>query len=583
MPSEIGGYRADTPTIADLLGASTVAFEIPSFQRSYTWGRAQIDELFADLFEYDSSWLRGTEKENPYFLGAVVLAGPKVLDGQQRLVTVSILLALLSERLRAAKEDTTEIDRCVFSKEQGGPRRLKLTLQPDDRRAFEEVLQDPTPVADPKSDKPSGLKGRDLDAFKRHPIVVATQRAAAGLDGSSEEPGLLRRAEAAGLDHPKALNGLARRLLYGVWFVTIDATEEVSAFRLFETLNDRGLDLSAADLVKNKIFQQSGPYRADVEGAWRQTLESVRGEIVDFLRHYWTAFYELVRHEQLYEAVRRHIENLSPEQTRDFALALRDAADIYESFIRPASGPWSQTTSDILTRLLAYRARSCRPALLVASQLGEPTFSRLAQAAEVVSVRHTLVGDKNRNVIERTYYELATSLRKNSSDQEMVAILSNIMPKDDEFRDDFATSDVKTPTAGWREILVRINDEKYVGTGETKTSGASRVHVEHLLPLEPSGEALQEAGFTTEENSSAALYARRIGNLTLLAGKKNQMASNSPFSKKLPILKTSKLAMNQPIVTVNGSDRDVWNAEAIESRSREMAEIAVELWAWPPR
>lgn len=585
MPKEIGGYTADTPTVSEMLGNDTVTLVIPAFQRTYSWSRNQIDELLSDLYEYDQHWLDDDYKAEPYFLGAIVTAKDSVLDGQQRLATVSLLLAILGERLRAANQNTAAIDKCLSSQELGGPPTLKLRLQEDDRFAYEQLLASPTAAADESSPVPTSLQAKDLRAFKKHPLVVAARQLISALDsaGGRSGTGLLADAHARGFDQKAGLLRLAQRLLYGVWFVLIGASDESAAFRLFETLNDRGLDLSAADLVKNKLLERSGAYRPEVEETWKDVVESVRPEMVDFLRHYWVAFHSLVRHEQLYREIRKHIESLTPEQIRDFANSLSSSANTYRSLMVPRLGPWDPATATTLERLLAYRARSCRPALLVAAKAGEERLRSIASAAEVVSVRHTLVGDRNRNVIERTYYDLATALREKGAAADVVGILGKIVPTDEEFRKDFREADVPTATAGWREILARLNDEHYVGTGETRIADSSKVHIEHLLPLKPSATALAESGFKPEDAAEAGLAARRIGNLTLLAGRKNQAASNQEFSKKQPILKTSKIAMNVEIAQkADGSDRPKWDLSAINERADRLADAAVKIWAWPP-
>jgi hypothetical protein len=560
MPSN-QSYQVAEHRVDALFAPDSVAFQIPMFQRRYAWGTEEVSDLLADLYgEYD--WLDDRSVNQPYFLGSIVLAkgnGPDiVLDGQQRLTTISLLLAVLKEKLMLfGSSGAHDIQKYLQAGKLGEPKSPKIRLQPEDAEAYATLINEPSKSTSPEIKK----------TLLAHAVRKITERVNEYLKWAQER----------GTSEPDAVENMAKRVLYGVEFVGITAPSEAEAFKLFETLNDRGLPLNAADLFKNKLFAQCGErYLEEARQIWGDVTEIVgEAEVISFLRSYWIAFYDSVRKDRLYNAVRDELNKLRPVEALEFAESLKSAAQIYQHIANPdpKTCPWGSETGERLYRLLIFRARTARPVILACAKSETSFVPELVAACEVATVRYSMVAELNPNQLERAYNKLCQSLRKSPGDfkTEVYSVLKPLIPSDEEFENKFAFVEISGHTPPWREIYVRLN--QLISTGETAILGPSRVHLEHILPLNPSREALIEAQLTSEE---AKDLVNSIGNITLLSGRKNQAISNKPFSFKQPVFASSEIALNRSI-----SMQSRWGRKEIEDRALELAKLAVKAWGWP--
>jgi hypothetical protein len=546
-----GSYRVETRRIEELFDARSVYFAVPDFQRSYAWSPDEVTELLDDVYDDDG---RGAARST-YFLGSIVLAGDDpflVLDGQQRLATVSLLLAAIADRLLPLHAEHGQHLRNMLLGGRFGERlQPKLTLQPGDRELFRALLDapsDPGPGREPLR--------RALAAIQRH------------IDA------MLERRRARGATDKSSLVELGRRVLNEVELVQIVAPTESDAFRLFETLNDRGLPLNAADLIKNKLFARAGRELADVKSAWRQTLESTGPEeILAFLRYYWAAFYGSVRKDALYEAFGERLEGLDEVEALALASDLAESAELYAAIALPSRARrWDSDTNDALQRLVDLRVRSCRPLLLAVARRTEPDIARVVTLCETVAVRYLVVGGYP-SVLERAFEDACRRLATPAPADVEAAVreaLRAVVPRDEDFEAAFASRRVPRVGPADRALLLRLN--AFGASGETSVRGAREVHVEHVLPRNPSRRALEEAALSLDEASE---LSEHVGNLTLLSGRRNVSISNAEFSSKRAAFEESEIALNRWIAM-----RTRWGRAEIEQRDRVLARIACAAWPW---
>lgn len=564
--SKTQSYQVAEKRVEDLFAPGSVAFEIPVYQRRYAWGTDEVAALMADLYADDTAWLHRAEDAEPYFLGSLVLQKPEhetdaelVLDGQQRLTTISLLLATLLYKLKAhGNKRAHMLERYLEAGRLRDPQRKKIRLQEEDRKVYERLIDDP-----------SAHESREL---KHTALARAVRTIFTNLDI------FLKQAAEAGVPENEALEKMAERVLYNVEFVRITAVSASAAFRLFETLNDRGLPLNAADLVKNKLFAQCAPrHLDDARQIWREISEWVDDtEIIHFLRYFWIASQQSVRKDRLYDVVGKHLSTLEGVRALGFAQKLRDAAKLYRSIASPkdSPNPWSAEVREGLMRLVSFRARSCRPALLACGLIHPTAMPGIVKACEAVTVRYSLIAEKNPNALERAYDKFCRELSPDVEPLEIFeSCLGALVPPDEAVVKLFPDVEVSSTTTVWREVLVRLNE--MVATGETRVEGADKVHVEHVLPRSPSLQALEESGLSAER---AEELAANIGNLTLLSGRRNQAISNRSFSAKKPVYEASDIALTRKL-----GQYERWGEAEIRARAKDLAKLAVQAWPWPPR
>lgn len=555
-------YDVETTTIEKLLKVSSVSFNIPPFQRRYAWTDDQVSELVSDLLD-DQMWLTNNSRKVPYFLGSIVLSqegdGFSVLDGQQRLTTTSLLLAVLKDRLeKQGYRDASQLGDCLVGGKLGEPKTPKIRLQPKDKEVYEVLITNPT----------SSI----VDKHKKHSLCNAFITINEIINKYT------KNAEENKIPLIDVYQSMAMTIMYKVEIVKIVAPSEGAAFQLFETLNDRGLALNAADLIKNKLFARCGDrWINNAIDAWQETVEMIgQKDIVGFLRHYWIAFEGPIAKAKLYDKFSDQLNELNPSQSAKLAKQIRLSAEIYRYFVNPnlPGCSWDTEVIEGLQRLVAFGTRSHRPALLLCIDQRPQDFPFLVRACEAIVVRYLTVGQGRTNYIDKTFANLCTKLKNNpdSLNNILIEIFEDI-PNDKEFTKLCKQIEVRRTTPAWRQFFVRLND--FVSTGETRIEGSQKVHIEHILPQTPSQDALSESKLT---NKKAESLMKRIGNLTLLSGKKNRKLQNKPFSNKRPAFETSEIALNKWIAS-----RSTWGKAEIEERSAVLTELAIKAWPWPPQ
>lgn len=559
-------YKVEALTVEELLSQDSVSFAVPKFQRNYAWKGEEIEQLLDDLYD-EEFWLGEKSGDTPYFLGSLVLAKDNdaslILDGQQRLATISLLLAILKQKLEECNfKEAIKIERYLVSGKIGQKQSPKIKLQTNDSEIYVKLVNDPQKYNVPE--------------FKGSILAQAVRKIYDNLNNYAE------RIVGHRISPTEVYQGMLHKLLYNVEFVSITSPSENDAFKLFETLNDRGLALNAADLIKNKLFAQCAQQDMDdVISAWGNIVETVgENEIVHFLRYFWIASKDFVRKRRLYDVYRKHFDGLSGQDVGLFALQIEEAAQKYQDIANPnpKNCPWGRDVGETLQRLVQYRARSCRPALLACAIFRRDVsdMKYLVLACESITVRYSIVGEKNPNQLEALYADLCKTIRDNPG-RSVKELLSNNdlfkdIPNDKEFAALFTNAQVNSVTTGWREILIKLN--MMLSTGETKVESANKVHIEHILPQKPSAKVLNEAGLITTVEANELIY--KIGNLTLLLGRKNRENSNRPFSQKKPNFESSEIVLNRIVAKAIK-----WGKDEIEDRSKTLADLAIKAFPWP--
>ena len=253
---------SDTPSISSLL--SNTRYNIDYYQREYRWERKQVAQLLDDLFSAFLEWYKDgherTEVEHygQYFLGPIILnrreSVKDIVDGQQRITTLSLLLIALRRRIQDEEQRNT-IANLVVTTKYG---RRTFTLDVDERAPCMEVL----------------YTEQSFDPDSQDPVVRAT------LD--SQDPSvrniLDRFADVeelldGGLE-PSAVPHFADWLMYRVMLVTVVATSEADAYTIFETMNDRGLRLTAPEMLRGYLLSriEAPADRSAASDVWKQRV-----------------------------------------------------------------------------------------------------------------------------------------------------------------------------------------------------------------------------------------------------------------------------------------------------------------------
>ena len=535
---------------------------IPDYQRSYSWNIDEVGELWDDI---DKAIRIGARE---YFLGSVVTTttnSPRqqVIDGQQRLATVSLFYAAMRDIFRKARSDerATEVERDFLGRKNMASRELEpnLRLNAEDNDIFQRL------VAGERSSANSGT------------TRISHKRLVAAYD-------LLRmRLESLIVGRPAEswqapLVEWHQYVLKQAKVIEVHVSNENRAFVIFETLNDRGLNLSTADLLKGHLFGISGSRIEECKLAWAQSMipfvgQSETADADTFLRHYWASTRGVARVKALFSEMRNTVD--SEQQAVDMAKDLARSAPLwYGMFDRDAEywRPFDDRTKSALETLSSLNVEQCRP-LLLAAMRSLPPREVLVLLGLVLSwsIRWFVVGGGSAGVTERLYAETAREVSEGvvSSAIEIAARFSDRVPTDRDFRTVFATQTVRR---GWLARYYLVALEKTV-SGEAQpelvpNTDKAQVNLEHVLPK--NAIATDWPAFSPDELNDMKLM---LGNMVLLREADNNSLGNGGFQSKRAALAASELKLTKEV----GVEPD-WTPERIRARQDRLAGLAVATW-----
>lgn len=547
-----------------LEGVSTVLktrrFKVPAYQRSYAWEREHVESLLNDI----NDAIRN--RENEYFLGSVVVTGPvnqryEVVDGQQRLTTVSLLIAAIKdifmrdgdiEVVSSIRSDfLASTDRKTKEKEP------KLVLNEIDNELYQELIEN---IPNVDADRFTRQSHRRLIEAARTVFAYMEQLCAKSKDAEDD------------------LHTWLDYLETNLKVIVVSAPDDSNAFIIFETLNDRGLELAISDLLKNYLFHKSGDKIEETKNRWLSmvaVLESASDDplVVTYLRHFAMSRYGLVREKELFGVIKRKIT--SKKGALQFSTDLRDTAKTYSALINTDHEFWTKfdpTVRDCAAALNLLGMTQIRPLLLAILERFDATQVRKAfEKLEAVAVRFQIVGGVGGGTLERIYSETAKSVSegKLTTASDIVKAFTTL-PVDSAFEQAFAVASISKQNLA-RYYLRNLEEGVAASVEECEkvpSKDTGRVNLEHVLPL-TLGEEWQDIWLADD----ARAFQRRLGNLALMSAKINSTVGNDSFSAKKSAYKKSSFHFTKMLNTF-----DQWNKTSIEVRQKEMAKVAVKVW-----
>jgi hypothetical protein len=544
---------------------------VPFYQRSYSWQEKQVSEFFHDL-DYS---IRHHEAE--YFLGSLVMtqsddAQPAdVVDGQQRIATAMILLAAWRDYFHSVSDTDRVVDfenTFLLEKEfQTQTTIPKLKLNDVDRDYFDRRVLE----------RPDSAKRKTATEAKlvkdSHKLIKAASEFLA--ERVKEKVGLCHG------DNTKIIETAGKWrnfMINGARVIWVTVRNESSAYVMFETLNDRGLELSKADLIKNFLLSKSKTRVHEVLNRWvsMQSSLEVGGEeedlIVTFIRHYWSSVHGATRERELYEEIKKDIKDDAPKA---FELAdnLSDDATRYAA-IRSASltfwDDYGDASKSVYT-LNQFQLKQIRPLLLaiLSKMKKKQHVERCLMLLVRCSVRLLIFGGLRGGRIEEEYTKAAVQIRENKirNATELLAALRKVVPNDAQFKTAFANASVSKAYLG-RYYLRAI--ERYLqhdDEPEWIPNDEKAITLEHILPENPSSD------WKLSDEIVEANY-KKIGNLTLLKKRiNNKDVANGIIAIKAPFYEKSEYELTKKLKNFT-----TWGAEEIAKRGNDLAELAIKTW-----
>jgi len=547
---------ASRKTVHQLL-SSHGSITVPHYQRSFSWTNEETDEFWSDIHDVVLSG------EQNYFFGSMVFIQKgtndmEVVDGQQRLATVSLLFAVVRDAYEASDDKESK---GIVESEYLCTRDLRtktgrpvIVLNETDNSLFQQLV--------------TGSSLEEIKSISNDTAKPESHRLLAKAYLNLREKVRVYSSDFAKKDAlAEIVEGIADKL----FIVHITTGDDDAAFVLFETLNDRGVDLSLADLLKNYLFSKAGARLRDFRHRWTE-MSALIGQqrMTQFIRHDWMSHYGKIRERELYARIKGSLRTAT--QAAAYLEELRGSAEVYSALGNAGHEMWEKRPAqfrDNLRTINLFKIVQCFP-LLMACQSEKVSFiEKVASWIVALSIRYSIIGGRGTGNLETILAKACTAVRKQKCKAEQVkTILKEIYPEDGEFGASFAAKTLTKPDI-IRYLLGAIERRK-ASTNEVLPN-VEELTVEHIFPKKPSADWDKIRAATPDIED----YGNRIGNLTLLDVPMNSRAANSGFDDKKKVYRTSKLAITNGL-----AKRQDWGVTQIEQRQKELASVAAEIWCF---
>lgn len=360
--------------------------------------------------------------------------------------------------------------------------------------------------------------------------------------------------------------------------VAVYAANDADAFTIFETLNDRGRELTIADLLKNYLFSRAKDDIDSVQKNWmdcRAILEEYieEKEFVTFLRHYWSSVHGSTREKELYKDIKANIT--SKAQALQFSENIRDAAKLYGAILSDKAEFWKgyrASDRNNVQLMMRLKLEQHRPLMLAILQhLTATEIKKVLPFIISWSVRGLISGIMGKGAAETTFCDAATKIRKGEIKTlaQLRTHFRSFVPTDKQFQNDFEV--YRTNNNGLARFLLLGIERGLSGQKQPElvpNDLADELNLEHILP-----KRAKVAEWPKFEPDEIGFHSLKLGNMTLLKERDNAKLGNRSFATKKPVLAKSKLNLNKTF-----KQKTKWEQSDIVARQKRLAEAAVKVW-----
>jgi hypothetical protein len=557
--------NAKTTSFLDLIGIGKT-FRVPQYQRDYSWQEEAWEDLWTDILA-----LRG-DPDAAHYMGALVVEAKsdreyQIIDGQQRVATLSVLALAIIDRLQTLAREGVD-----------APANSERAQTLRDR-----FIGDKDPVSLTHSSKLK-LNAADDGFFQDHLVQLRAPLSVRSLSASnallwkcfawfSAKIGALAGLAESGTELARLLSETVARQLI---FIQITVEDDFSAYTVFETLNARGLELSATDLLKNYLFSRVSA-KTDLESLqrrWLKLMSTVRQDrFPNFLRYHLLCEEAGIRQQRLFKIVRDKVKS-----ARDvFALldALERRAELFTALGDSTHSYWLDLPEarPFVRELQLFGVRQPTPLFFACwEKLSRADFTRVLKLVSVLTFRYSVIGGLNPNKLEMAYHQAAKAVLEGAVTS-LAGIhekLAEIHVSDEKFQRDFAETILSTHGSNRKlakYILTRLEADRSGLSVDPETDAGS---IEHVLPENPA--AIWDASIPAA-SWPAQIY--RLGNLTLLEATVNRQLGNSAYPDKVKAYGQSRYLLTQDLAALAP---DEWTVPLIEERQRQLAARAAHIW-----
>lgn len=544
-------------TFSELMSNST-RYVVPRFQRDYSWEQEQWEDLWNDIQELG--------EEGAHYMGYIVLQQKEknkyeIIDGQQRLATLTLLILAYMSKLQSFINDG--IDKAdnqerldEISKRHIGVKNLitlgvdsRLTLNRNNKAYFKNICDTLEPANPRQITRSNHFIRRSFEFFSS--IINSTN----------------------GLDIAKHIEKFTSSLV----FTKIVVQDGINAYKVFETLNARGVMLSTPDLIKNYIFstiaQTGGVTDAELDELdekWTGIIAQLGEQnFTDFVRYLYNSEHPFVTKKELFKKVREQYQ--TPQSASAYLASLVSNAALYTSLLNPYEEWWNSIDQKYLEAkpyLEAFKLFAIKqPNIILLAAYQKFTaeeFVKTAKYIYILSIRYNVICNYSANEQEKRYnaiaQKIANSTINRASNVKNSQEFKDLYPDDNSFKSAFSFYKMpgRISSKKIRFLLAQIENQSgrdinYLG-----------VTLEHICPYNPNQEWHDSFGDGIHDVSD------RLGNMVLLD--KDELGRSS-FVEKQKVYLESPYRLAKKV-----AEYQEWNLATVNLYQGWLSDLAVRTW-----
>ncbi|MFT5758396.1 MAG: hypothetical protein ACI9LM_003137 [Alteromonadaceae bacterium] len=541
----------------ELIGGSN-KYIVPRFQRDYAWDIEQWEDLWSDI--------NTLESEGSHYMGYIVLQQKEqyqyeVIDGQQRLVTLSLIILAAMKSIKEMiskgeneeenKERLTEITkRFVGSKNFVSLEVIsKLELNRNNNKFYQRVCSDLSTPNSRGITSTNKLIRKCFEFFCKKDFGNTGSEVAQFIEDFSS----------------------------CMIFTKIIVQDDLNAYKVFETLNARGVQLSTPDLLKNYIFsivtksERIGESELnDLDERWAELIEQLgESNVSDFIRYHHNSRYKMVTKKELFSSLRKIASD--PTVAYEYLKSLIEFAPVYASLINPNDSWWSEQNIiyreaiNCLVGIRLFNIKQPLTILLIAFDKFSPEeFVKTVKYLYVLSIRYNVICHLSPSEQENIYNQIAIKVSndefKRASHIKNSEEYKKLYPDDNSFYNAFEYHRMPSRQTAKKIRFLLSELEGQLGN----RCDFNKTSLEHICPYNPDEAWVKYFGEGVNDIKD------RLGNMILLD--KDDL-KRSDFSEKKVAYKQSSYGLSEKITNYNS-----WNLEQLNEHQKWLSDLAVATW-----
>lgn len=534
-----------------------VQYTVPRFQRDYAWNQAQWEELWADI--------ETLSQEDFHYMGYIVLQKKhhnafEVIDGQQRLITLTLIALASMKKIKQLTEQNTENEtrlKALNEKFVGYTSTVslrvnnKLTLNRNNNEHFRYICD-------------------HLDIRNTRGLITTNKLLNKAFKFFEDQ-----KVGETGSEIAKFIENIAAKM----FFTKIVVQDSLNAYKVFETLNARGVQLSTPDLLKNYIFYVITQNQAitsseldDFDKTWAFILQELGlSSFTDFIRYHYNFQNKIVTKKDLFLSIRNALD--TSKKAVQYLKSLEEYAPIYAALSQPASEYWRnienidhRSIKFYLTGFDLFNIKQPFTVLMAAAnnKFSTQAFEKLLKYFFILTIRYNVICHLSPNEQEKAYNRIAMGIHNNeyktAYEVKNSAVFKNLYPNDDVFLRNFEFHKMPSKQTPRKIRFLLSSIENYLGNA----IDYEKVTLEHICPYHA------DEDWDDYFGEGVIDVIDRLGNMVLL---KKDHLGRKRFDEKKEYYAQSGFKLADKVASYEN-----WDKNSVDDYQRWLAKQAAQTW-----